>query len=121
MMESLSVSVSESESLALSRKERHTVAALRGVRGLASLPERATEQNSHGSTHRWLVGRILCWLDFMDIKDIMVCLDVMAGMDLLYCMALWSLWTQARRTTYELSICENMYTSIRTPRACVSM
>ena len=100
---------------------RHTVAALRGVRGLASLPERATEQNSHGSTHRWLVGRILCWLDFMDIKDIMVCLDVMDGMDLLYCMALWSLWTQARRTTYELSVCEHMYTSIRTPSACISM
>ena len=57
----------------------------------------------------------------MDIKDIMVCLDVMAGMDLLYCMALWSLWTQARRTTYELSVCENMYTSIRKPSACVSM
>ena len=119
--ESARASASVSESLALSRKERHTVAALRGVRGSASLPERATEQNSHGSTHRWLVGRIVCWLDFMDIKDIMVCLDVMAGMDLLYCMALWSLWTQARRTTYELSLCENMYTSIRTPRACVSM
>ena len=26
-----------------------------------------------------------------------------------------------RLTTYELSICENMYTSIRTPSACVSM
>ena len=115
------MSESESASFALSRKVRHTVAALRGVRGLASLPERATEQNSHGSTHRWLVGRILCWLDFMDIKDIMVCLDVMDGMDLLYCMALWSLWTQARRTTYELSVCEHMYTSIRTPSACVSM
>ena len=53
--------------------------------------------------------------------DIMVCLDVMDGMDLLYCMALWSLWTQARRTTYELSVCEHMYTSIRTPSACISM
>ena len=35
------------------------------------------------STHRWLVGRIVCWLDFMDAMDIMVCLDDMAGMDLL--------------------------------------
>ena len=29
--------------------------------------------------------------------------------------SIWSLWTQARRTTYELSICENMCTSVRTP------
>ena len=77
--------MSESESLALSRKERHTVAALRGVRGLASLPERATELYSHGSSHRWLVGRIVCWLVFMDIMDSMVRMDVMARMDLLDC------------------------------------
>ena len=68
-----------------------------------------------------MVGRThVCWLDFMGIKDSMVCQDAMAGMDLLYGMALWSLWTQARRTTYELSVCEHMYTSIRTPRACIS-
>ena len=41
----------------------YPVAALRGVRGSASLPERATEQHSYGSTHRWLVGRIDGWLN----------------------------------------------------------
>ena len=66
---------SESESFALLRKVRHTVAALRGVRGLASLPERATEQNSHGSTHRWLVGR-MC-----------------VGWTLWTLRTLWSVWT----------------------------
>ena len=64
----------------------YPVAALRGVRGLASLPERATELYSHGSTHRWLAGRRVCWLDFMDIMDSMVCMVVMARMDLLDCM-----------------------------------
>ena len=83
--------MSESESLALSRKERHTVAALRGVRGSASLPERATELYSHGSTHRWLAGRRVCWLDFMDIMDSMVCMVVMARMDLLDCMVFMEL------------------------------
>ena len=86
--ESARASASVSESLALSRKERHTVAALRGVRGSASLPERATELYSHGSTHRWLVGRIVCWLDFLDIMDSMVGMDVMVRMDLLDSMEL---------------------------------
>ena len=59
----------------------YPVAALRGVRGSASLPERATELYFHGYTQRWLVGRIVCWLDSMDIMDSMVCRDVTARMD----------------------------------------
>ena len=50
-----------------------------------------TELYSHGSTHRWLVGRIVCWLDSMDIMDSMVCVDVMARMDLLDCMVFMEL------------------------------
>ena len=43
---------------------------------------------AHGSTHRWLVGRIVCYLDFMDIMDSMVGMDVMVRMDLLDSMEL---------------------------------
>jgi hypothetical protein len=71
----------------------YPVAALRGVRGSASLPERATEQISHGFPHRWLVGlyglptdlRIDGWLD-----------AEMVG------WTLWTLWTYGRYGRYGL-------------------
>ena len=74
-----------------------------------------------GWTHRWLVERIVCWLDFMEAMDIWSLWTIWLVWTYWTVWSLWSLWTQARRTTYELSICENMYISIRTPSACVSM
>ena len=38
-----------------------------------------------------LVGRIVCWLVFMNIMDSMVCMDAMARMNLLDCMVLMEL------------------------------
>ena len=74
-----------------------------------------------GRTHSWLVERIVCWLDFMKAMDIWSVWTLWLVWTYWTVWSLWSLWTQARRTTYELPLCETMYTSIRTPSACVSM
>ena len=56
-----------------------------------------------------------------DIIVIMDYADDMDGMDFMDFMIIWRLWTQARRTNYDLLDCENMYTSLRTPSVCVYM